>query len=46
MVVFLDGLFARGACVLYLITLSYGALTLLTTGQLPFNVVLLFLLIG
>ena len=31
---------------LSLITLGYGAWTLLTTGQLPFNVVLFFLLIG
>ena len=31
---------------LSLITLSYGAWTLVTTGQLPFNVVLFFLLIG
>ena len=31
---------------LSLITLCYGAWTLLTTGQLPFNVVLFFLLIG
>ena len=46
MVVFLDGLFACGACVRYLNTLNYGAWMLLTTGQLPFNVVLLFLLIG
>ena len=29
-----------------LITLGYGAWTLVTTGQLPFNVVLFFLLIG
>jgi hypothetical protein len=31
---------------LSLITLGYGAWTLVTTGQLPFNVVLFFLLIG
>lgn len=31
---------------LSLTTLGYGAWTLLTTGQLPFNVVLFFLLIG
>ncbi|MCH2503735.1 MAG: permease prefix domain 1-containing protein [Dehalococcoidia bacterium] len=31
---------------LSLVTLGYGAWTLLTTGQLPFNVVLFFLLIG
>jgi hypothetical protein len=31
---------------LSLITIGYGAWTLLTTGQLPFNVVLFFLLIG
>jgi hypothetical protein len=31
---------------LSLITLSYGGWTLVTTGQLPFNVVLFFLLIG
>ena len=31
---------------LALITLAYGAWTLVTTGQLPFNVVLFFLLIG
>ena len=31
---------------LSLITLSYGAWTLVTTGQLPFNVVFFFLLIG
>ena len=31
---------------LSLITLGYGTWTLLTTGQLPFNVVLFFLLIG
>ena len=31
---------------LSLITLGYGAWTLATTGQLPFNVVLFFLLIG
>ena len=31
---------------LSLITLGYGAWTLLTTGQLPFNVVFFFLLIG
>jgi hypothetical protein len=31
---------------LALITLSYGGWTLMTTGQLPFNVVLFFLLIG
>ncbi len=31
---------------LSLITLSYGAWTLVTTGELPFNVVLFFLLIG
>ncbi len=31
---------------LSLITLGYGAWTLITTGQLPFNVVLFFLLIG
>lgn len=31
---------------LSLITLGYGAWTLLTTGHLPFNVVLFFLLIG
>ena len=31
---------------LSLITLGYGAWTLVTTGQLPFNVILFFLLIG
>ena len=31
---------------LSLITLGYGAWTLVTTGQLPFNVVLFFLIIG
>ena len=31
---------------LALITIGYGAWTLLTTGELPFNVVLFFLLIG
>ena len=31
---------------LSLITLGYGAWTLITTGQLPFNVVFFFLLIG
>ena len=31
---------------LSLITIGYGAWTLITTGQLPFNVVLFFLLIG
>ena len=31
---------------LSLVTLGYGAWTMLTTGQLPFNVVLFFLLIG
>ena len=31
---------------LALITIGYGAWTLVTTGQLPFNVVLFFLLIG
>jgi hypothetical protein len=31
---------------LALITLSYGAWTLVTTGHLPFNVVLFFLLVG
>ena len=31
---------------LALITLAYGGWTLITTGQLPFNVVLFFLLIG
>ncbi len=31
---------------LSLITLGYGGWTLLTTGQLPFNVVLFFLLVG
>ena len=31
---------------LSLITLAYGGWTLLTTGQLPFNVILFFLLVG
>ena len=31
---------------LSLVTIGYGAWTMLTTGQLPFNVVLFFLLIG